>query len=457
MAKILVIDDEAPILNLIGKSCRMQGHQVKEVLTGRDAMIALDSDKPDLMIVDLKLGDMDGLDVIRYGNEHHPSVQVIMVTGNATIESAVEAMRLGAFDYLTKPFELADLQKTVELAVHSRRAAEGAGAEGFQMAVIAQPSAAMIGESSKIREIQKIIEKIADSDSPVLLEGEFGSGKRMVARSLHNASRRSAGPFKVLQCSALPEDLLEAELFGSQTGKAETLFARAAGGTVLLEEIQILPMRLQSKLESFIEEVSARRSSGDLPAKMDVRVLASSAKPLQDYVNAGTFREDLFYKISVIPIEVPPLRSRVEDIALLAEHFLARHAEQTGTPVPEIDKYAKRLLETYNWPGNVGELQNAMERACAFAEGGRIRPIDLPPKVAQKVEITDEDEKTTHHLPIGAGLSDFVRKQEKLFIRETLKYNGGSREKTASMLGVSIATLYRKMGLKLEKDKMMSN
>jgi len=457
MAKILVIDDEAPILNLIGKSCRMQGHQVKEVLTGRDAMIALDSDKPDLMIVDLKLGDMDGLDVIRYGNEHHPSVQVIMVTGNATIESAVEAMRLGAFDYLTKPFELADLQKTVELAVQSRRAAEGAGAEGFQMAVIAQPSAAMIGESSKIREIQKIIEKIADSDSPVLLEGEFGSGKRMVARSLHNASRRSAGPFKVLQCSALPEDLLEAELFGSQTGKAETLFARAAGGTVLLEEIQILPMRLQSKLESFIEEVSARRSSGDLPPKMDVRVLASSAKPLQDYVNAGTFREDLFYKISVIPIEVPPLRSRVEDIALLAEHFLARHAEQTGTPVPEIDKYAKRLLETYNWPGNVGELQNAMERACAFAEGGRIRPIDLPPKVAQKVEITDEDEKTTHHLPIGAGLSDFVRKQEKLFIRETLKYNGGSREKTASMLGVSIATLYRKMGLKLEKDKMMSN
>jgi len=457
MAKILVIDDEAPILNLMGKSCRMQGHQVNEVLTGRDGMIALDSDTPDLMIVDLKLGDMDGLDVIRYGNEHHPSVQVIMVTGNATIESAVEAMRLGAFDYLTKPFELADLQKTVELALQARRAATGAGAEGFQMAAIAQPSLAMIGESPKIREIQKIIEKIADSDSPVLLEGEFGSGKQMVARSLHNASRRASGPFKVLQCSALPEDLLEAELFGSQGGKAETLFARAAGGTLLLEEIHVLPMRLQSKLEAFIEEVAARRSSGDLPAKMDVRVLASSAKPLQDCVHAGTFREDLYYKISVIPIDVPPLRSRVEDIGLLAEHFLARHAERTGTPVPEIDKYAKRLLESYNWPGNVGELQNAMERACAFADGGRIRPIDLPPKVAQKVEITDEDEKTTHHLPIGAGLSDFVRKQEKLFIRETLKYNGGSREKTASMLGVSIATLYRKMGLKLEKDKMMSH
>jgi DNA-binding NtrC family response regulator len=457
MAKILVIDDEAPILNLMGKSCRMQGHQVSEVLTGRDGIIALDSDTPDLMIVDLKLGDMDGLDVIRYGNEHHPTVQVIMVTGNATIESAVEAMRLGAFDYLTKPFELADLQKTVELALQARRAAGALGAENYQSITIAQPSLGMIGDSPKVREIQKIIEKIAESESPVLLEGEFGSGKQMVARSLHNASRRAAAPFKVLQCSALPEDLLEAELFGSQGSKAETLFARAAGGTVLLEEIHVLPMRLQSKLESYLEEVAARRSMGDLPVKMDVRFVASSAKPLQECVNAGTFREDLYYKISVIPIEVPPLRSRPEDIGVLAEHFLKRHAERTGTSVPEIDKYAKRLLESYNWPGNVGELQNAMERACAFAEGGRIRPIDLPPKVAQKVEITDEDEKTTHHLPIGVGLSDFVRKQEKLFIRETLKYNGGSREKTASMLGVSIATLYRKMGLKLEKDKMMSN
>jgi DNA-binding NtrC family response regulator len=457
MAKILVIDDEAPILNLMGKSCRMQGHQVSEVLTGRDGIIALDSDTPDLMIVDLKLGDMDGLDVIRYSNEHHPSVQVIMVTGNATIESAVEAMRLGAFDYLTKPFELADLQKTVELALQARRASGALGGESYPSITISQPTLGMIGDSPKVREIQKIIEKIAESESPVLLEGEFGSGKQMVARSLHNASRRAAAPFKVLQCSALPEDLLEAELFGSQGSKAETLFARAAGGTVLLEEIHVLPMRLQSKLESYLEEVAARRSMGDLPPKMDVRFVASSAKPLQECVNGGTFREDLYYKISVIPIEVPPLRSRPEDIGVLAEHFLKRHAERTGTSVPEIDKYAKRLLESYTWPGNVGELQNAMERACAFAEGGRIRPIDLPPKVAQKVEITDEDEKTTHHLPIGVGLSDFVRKQEKLFIRETLKYNGGSREKTASMLGVSIATLYRKMGLKLEKDKMMSN
>jgi DNA-binding NtrC family response regulator len=454
MAKILVVDDEAPILHLMAKSCRVLGHRVSEAMSGADGIAALDADPPDLMILDLKLGDMNGLEVIRYSNEHHPSTLVIMVTGNGSIESAVEAMRLGAFDYLTKPFELADLQKTVERALHSRRHAAGAG-EGFQPASIATPSAEMIGVSSRIREIQRVVGKIADNDSPVLLEGEFGTGKQMVARSIHNASRRSEAPFKVLQCSALPEDLLETELFGVGGGKGETVFSRAAGGTLLLEEIHMLPMRLQSKLESYLEDVAARRLANELPERMDVRFIASSAKPLQACVDSGAFREDLYYKISVIPIEVPPLRSRAEDIGPLANYFLKRHAERCGAPVPEIDKYASRLLESYSWPGNVGELQNAMERASAFAEDGRIRPVDLPPKVTQKVEITDEDEKTTHHLPIGVGLSDFVRKQEKLFIRETLKYNGGSREKTASMLGVSIATLYRKMGLKLEKDKML--
>lgn len=455
MAKILVIDDEAPILNLMGKSCRMQGHRVTEALSGREGIAALDAESPDLMIVDLRLGDMDGLDVIRHSNENHPETQVIMVTGNGTIESAVEAMRLGAFDYLTKPFELADLQKTVELALQSRRSKMAPGGDGFRDSGIVQAGGEMVGESAKIREIQRVIGKIADKESPVLLEGEFGTGKQMVARSIHNASLRQSAPFKVLQCSALPEELLESELFGSPSSRGGTLFSRAAGGTLLLEEIHVLPMRLQSKLEAYLEEVAARRLQGDLPPSMDVRFIASSAKPLQECVAAGTFREDLYYKISVIPIEVPPLRSRPEDISVLADYFLKRHSERTGNSIAEIDKYARRLLEGYSWPGNVGELQNAMERACAFAEDGRIRPVDLPPKVTQKVEITDEDQKTTHHLPIGSNLSDFVRKQEKMFIRETLKYNGGSREKTASMLGVSIATLYRKMGLKLEKDKMM--
>ena len=408
------------------------------------------------MIVDLVLGDMNGIEIIEYSQQKHPNTQMIMVTGHGSIETAVEAMRLGAFDYLTKPFELADLQRTVELALQQRGKSktDGKGAADFDVAI--EPSR-LIGKSPKIEDILGIMGKIADNASPVLLEGEFGSGKQMVARSIHNKSKRAQAPFKVLQCSALPEELLEMELFGLASSRSETIFNRAMGGTVLLEEIHMLPLRLQSKLESYLEEIDTRRLTNNLPTYMDVRFIASSAKSLEDCVAAGTFREDLYYKISVIPIQVPALRARKEDIPLLVEYFLGRHADRTGKPRFEVDKYALRLLEQYGWPGNVGELQNAIERACAFAEKNNIRPVDLPPKVAQKVEITDDDEQVTHQLPIGTKLADFIKKQEKLFIRETLKYNGGSREKTASMLGVSIATLYRKMGLKLERDKMLNS
>jgi len=451
MANILIIDDDPNILNLMSKACRHQRHEVTAVLTGKEGLRELDAATPDLAIVDLVLHDMDGLDIIRYCADHYPEVRMIMVTGHASVQTAVEAMRHGAFDYLTKPFELADLQRTVELALQAKPSLAGNGSRDLALEPLVLPAVEMVGKSPKVREILQIVDKIADIDSPVLLEGEFGAGKQMVARTLHGASRRRAAAFKVLQCSALPEDLLEMELFGSPVGRGESIFARAAGGTVLLEEIHMLPLRLQAKLESYLEEINARRAAGKLPSQMDVRFIASSVKSLQDAVDADEFRQDLYYKISIVPIKVPPLRSREEDILPLAEYFLARYAERVGAAAPEIDKYAQKLLVGYNWPGNVGELQNAVEQACAFAENQRIRPSDLPPKVTQKVEITDEDEKTTHHLPIGVPLSDYIRKQEKMFIDETLKYNGMSREKTASMLGVSIATLYRKMGLKLEK------
>jgi DNA-binding NtrC family response regulator len=457
MANILIIDDESGILNLMTKLCRSQGHDTTSVLTGREGIEVLDRLKPDCMIVDLVLGDMNGIEIIEYSQLNHPNTQVIMVTGHGSIETAVEAMRLGAFDYLTKPFELADLQRTVELALQHRgkpKSSESKSTPEFDLAM--EPSR-LIGKSPKIEEILSIIDKISDNASPVLLEGEFGSGKQMVARSIHNKSKRNQSPFKVLQCSALPEELLEMELFGLPSSRSETIFNRAMGGTVLLEEIHMLPLRLQSQLESYLEEIDARRLTGTLPTYMDVRFIASSAKSLEECVAQGTFREDLYYKISVIPIQVPALRARKEDISLLLDYFLGRHSDRTGKPRFEVDKYALRLLEQYGWPGNVGELQNAIERACAFAEKNLIRPVDLPPKVAQKVEITDDDEQVTHQLPIGTKLADFIKKQEKLFIRETLKYNGGSREKTASMLGVSIATLYRKMGLKLERDKMLNS
>ncbi len=457
MAKVLIVDDEAAILNLMSKACKQSGHDVTTVDSEADARKTLDKISDfDVLVVDLVLGDGSGMDVVKYADDKCPESKVIMVTGHGTIETAVEAMRLGAFDYLTKPFELADLRRAVDLAYQAKVNPTVETDSTLPSFDLGWTPGELIGSSDKMTAIGELAKKIASNDSPVLLEGETGTGKQMVARTIHNASDRNDAPFKVLQCSALPEELLEAELFGSGS-RGETIFARAMGGTVLIEEIHMLPLRLQSMLESHLEEVSARRLSGNISTKMDARFIASSAKKLEECVEAGTFREDLYYKISVIPVDVPPLRNRKEDIALLADYFLQRYAERTNSSQMEVDKYATRLLENYSWPGNVGELQNAIERACAFAEDGRIRPVDLPPKVAQKVEITDEDEKTTHHLPIGTPLSDYIKKQEKIFIRETLKYNEGSREKTASMLDVSIATLYRKMGLKLEREKILNS
>ncbi|MGI9242000.1 MAG: sigma-54-dependent transcriptional regulator [Verrucomicrobiales bacterium] len=455
MAKILIIDDEAPILDLMTQLCKGMGHEVLAFQTGREGVDALKQESPDLAIVDLRIPDMDGLAIVEKCAADHPDMPIVMVTGFGTVETAVEAMKLGAFDYMTKPFELDDLQRTINRGL--KHAGKGSAAPVVVKTDPIRPTSSIIGDSPEMKSILQMVEKIADNDSPTLLEGEFGSGKQMVARTIHDRSRRKDEPFKVLACSALPEDLLEAELFGGD-GRASTIFNRAHGGTVVLEEINMLPIRLQSQLDTFLEDVNTRRMQGSLPETLDFRFIATSTEPLETWVKDGKFREDLYYRVSVIPFQIPPLRARKEDIPLLADHFLDNYSKLAGSKKKEIDKYAMKLLVSYGWPGNVGELQNAIERACAFADGDRVRPIDLPPKVSQKIEISDEEnEALKHQLPIGTKLSDYIKKQEKMFIRETLKYNEGSREKTASMLGVSIATLYRKMGLKLERDKMLSS
>ena len=458
MAKIVIIDDEAAVLKVMSQLCERLGHETYAFQTGTEGMNFLRLNTPEILIVDLKIGDMDGLDIIQQCHVQYPEMAIIMVTGYGSVKVAVDAMKYGAFDYLSKPFELDDLQRIITRAISTRgQAVDEAGDFTRPMTTLGEKSK-IVGSSPPIKEILAVVKKVADNDSPVLLEGEFGSGKQMVARALHNQSRRNSAPFKVLHCSALPEEHLEMELFGGANHSGETIFMRAQSGTVVLEEINVLPKRLQSQLDAFLEDISNRRVSSSLPANLDFRFIATSTKPLEKEVAEGNFREDLYYRISVIPVVMPPLRSRKEDINLLAEQFLKNYARISQTNVKVIDKYAQQLLSNYSWPGNVGELQNAIERACTFAEDERIRPVDLPPKITQKIEITDEEnEKLKHQLPIGTKLSEYIKKQEKIFIQETLKYNEGSREKTASMLGVSIATLYRKMGLKLERDKMLTS
>lgn len=451
MAKLVIIDDEAAILELMSKLCRAAGHTVFGYTTGIEGMAAIRSQAPDLVIVDLRIGDVNGLDLVSMCREQFPDMAVIMVTGHGSVETAVEAMRLGAFDYLTKPFDLGDLIKTVNQALaRSNPNAAPASAPVPTPSVRHGSSSKLIGHSDAIQRIFEIVRRVSDNDSPVLLEGEFGVGKHMVARALHEASRRSSAAYKELQCSAMPEESLEAELFGHTAGQGG-IFSRANGGTVHLAEVHVLPPRIQAQLNTFLDEAQARRSAWNTNGG-DFRLVVSTTVSLEEAAKKGTFREDLYYKLSVVPLKIPPLRERREDIKPLVDHFLKELAERTDSRVKGIDSYALEFLEKYPWPGNISELRNAVERACAFAEGDRVRPSDLPTKVSQQIEVpTPTATGGTTQLPIGSTLDDFIRGQERLFINETLKYNNGSREKTASMLGVSIATLYRKMGLNQER------
>lgn len=446
MAKIVIIDDESSILELMSKLCRSVGHTVIPCLTGAEGLAAVRANKPELVIVDLRIGDVSGLDIVKTCAVEAPQAAVIMVTGHGSVETAVEAMRLGAFDYLTKPFDLGDLIKTVNHALARNKDAPASTSPSTGPLLRTSQSSKLIGHSEAVQKIFERVRRVADSDSPILIEGEFGTGKHMVARAAHEASQRAAAPFKELQCSALPEDVLEAELF-AQSGTG--IFHRAGGGTVHLAEVHLLPARIQAQLNTFLDEVQNRRGGSGMPS---FRLVTSTTIPLEEAASSGKFREDLYYKISVVPVKIPPLRERREDIRPLVEHFLKEHAERSGDEAKAIDAYALEFLEKYAWPGNISELRNAVERACALCEGNRIRPSDLPSKVSQQIEVPSPASGGAKiQLPIGSTLDDFIRAQERLFIQETLKYNNGSREKTASMLDVSIATLYRKMGLNVER------
>jgi len=447
MAKLVIIDDEAAILELMTKLCKAAGHQVVGCTTGIDGIAAIRANAPDLVIVDLRIGDVNGLDLVSMCNEQFPKTAVIMVTGHGSVETAVEAMRLGAFDYLTKPFDLGDLIKTVNQALQSNGMDTSSTPALPAIHSILRPvaSAKLIGHSDALQRIFDIVRRVANNDSPVLLEGEFGVGKHIVARSIHEASRRSGSPFKELQCSAMPEEALDTELFGPNS-----IFNRVAGGTVVLTEVNQLPARIQSQLNTFLDEAQAKKGWGGSSGP-DFRLVVSTTVSLEDAVKTGKFREDLFYKLSVVPLKIPPLRERRGDIKPTVDHFLKELAERTETKTKSIDPAAVEFLEKYNWPGNLSELRNAIERACAFAEGERIKPSDLPTKVTQQIEVPTPAAEGFTKLPIGSTLDDFIKAQERVFIQETLKYNSGSREKTASMLGVSIATLYRKMGLNAER------
>ncbi|MDD5351155.1 MAG: sigma-54 dependent transcriptional regulator [Chthoniobacteraceae bacterium] len=449
MARILIIDDEPAMVEVISTLCRDLGHQVFPFNSAARALEALAESMPQVVVADIKMQNVSGFDVLRACQELNPRPAVIMVTGYASVENAVEAMKLGAYDYVTKPFKIDELQLTIQRALDFQCAVrenvylKKELKERYKFENI-------IGSSARMQQVYNLIAKVADTDSTILIQGESGTGKELVARALHFNSRRQHHPFVAINCSALPENLLESELFGHKkgafTGAVQDkmgLFEEAQNGTIFLDEINSMAQTLQTKLLRVLQERVIRRVGDTKSIPISVRVLAASNESLHDKILTGSFREDLYYRLAVIPIEIPPLRERLEDIPLLAQHFLHKISVQNGSPLPKIEPDALEALSNYPWPGNVRELENAVERACALCEDAVIRVDDLPAQVSGQPE--NPAAVDGGKLPVGQTLDSFVRDLERRFIEETIRSNDGSRDRAAKMLGISMATLYRKL------------
>ncbi len=456
MAKIIIIDDEPAMVEVIVTLCREKGHQVFPFNSAAKAVEQMETIEPEIVITDVKMETMSGFDVLRHVKEHHRQTLVILITAYASVDTAIEAMKMGAHGYVPKPFKIDELQMTVQRALEFQSARQE---NTFLRKELKNKYKFdnIIGSSRKMQKVYDLINKVADTDSTVLIQGESGTGKELVARGLHFNSNRQQHPFVAINCSALPENLLESELFGHKKGAftgavsdKRGLFEEANLGTIFLDEVNSMATSLQTKLLRVLQEREVRRVGDNKSVSVNVRVVGATNEPLQPMIRNGTFREDLYYRLAVIPVEIPALRERLEDVPLLVNHFLQKQTNQTGGAPIKIDPKAVDLLSRYDYPGNVRELENAIERACALCEDRMIMPSDLPPQI---VEFADEAaaRKSRAMLPVGKSLDEFIQEQEREYIEATLTKFKGAREKAASVLGISMATLYRKLEIKGKK------
>jgi DNA-binding NtrC family response regulator len=477
-----LVDDELTMVQMMTELLRREEHEVFPFTSGQSAITALVAHRPDLVITDLYFDKTraQGLEIVRKARALDPPAVVIVITGFGSIETAVEAMKNGAFDYLEKPFKLDELRLCVQRALSYKAAVTETAYLRKQLKKKYQFSQ-IIGSAPKMQAVFKLIERVADTDSTILLLGESGTGKELVARALHFNSRRQFAPFVPLNCSALPENLLESELFGHRRGAFTGaindklgLFQEADGGTIFLDEVGSMPLLLQSRLLRVLQEHEVRRVGDNTPVSVNVRVVAAANESLEKKIKEGTFREDLYYRLNVIPIELPGLRERRDDIPLLVAHFLKDKAHARSKNPLSVTRQAMELLCAYDWPGNVRELENAIERAATLCEGEMIRSADLPPSLIAAVKKTNpaletDEPATLPQLPesalyplhrpeipnpvSGDGLASeavlplkmFLRDQERAHLAHVLEQCGGDKEKAALLLGVSLATLYRKL------------
>jgi two-component system response regulator PilR (NtrC family) len=448
--RVLVVDDEQSMRELLGIMLRQVGYDVTLADGGEPAVQALKTDDFDLVITDLRMRKVDGLAVLRAAKDHSPRTVVLVVTAFASTETAVEAMKLGAYDYVTKPFKLDELRLTIANALERKRLQDENrelkrqlrrehGFEGF------------IGKSPRMLEVFETIRKTADSGSTVMITGESGTGKELVARAVHLESARRARPFVSVNCGAIPETLMESELFGHVKGaftgavaSTEGLFAAADGGTLFLDEITEIPHSIQVKLLRVTQEREVRRVGDTRDVKVDVRLIAASNRDLSKAVADGVLREDLYYRLNVIPIHMPPLRERLEDIPLLVAHFVARVTKDVGKSVKGISPESLAILERYHWPGNIRELENIVERAIVLGSGDFLSPESLP---AQLRAPRNEQTVNVEIPPAGMDLEGTLTRIENGYIRLALERSGWLQVRAAELLGLS----FRQFRYKLQK------
>ncbi len=450
--RILVVEDDASMGFFLSEAMRKEGYQVDVVASGEEALERIAQDRFKLVILDLRLPSMDGMEVLANIKVTSPELAVIMITAHGSKDIAIEAIRKGAYDYFTKPFDINEMRVVVKRALERGRLQD----ELRQLKETVEKRRGfynIVGKSKGIRDVFDMAETVFYNDITVLITGESGTGKELIAEAIHYNSPRRAKPFVKLNCVAIPETLLESELFGYEKGAFTGAtrqklgkFELANHGTLLLDEIGDMSLTTQAKLLRVLQEKEVERVGGVASIKVDVRIIASTNQDLDQLVKAQRFREDLYFRLNVLPIHIPALRDRVEDIPLLVNHFITLSNTQFHKDIERFSDDAMELLINYSWPGNVRELENVVQRAVILSKEPVIQEWSLPPEIrGQTKEAFFDMERLEANLPLNEKVEIVVSEAEKRLIVQALEEVGWKREKAASVLGISVKTLYNKM------------
>lgn len=442
MFTILTIDDEENIRNGLADNFELEGYKVEQAANGKEGLEKIAAGGIDLVITDLRMDGLSGEEVVQHVTTEYPGIPIIVLTGHGSIDDATAAIKAGAFDFLTKPLDLDHLNIVVKNALRGKELAEQ-NKQLLQKLKKQTEESDMIGKSVELTKVKTLISKAAPTKASVLITGESGVGKELVANAIHKQSPRKDNPFIIVHCAALSESLLESELFGFEKGAftgAENMhkgrFELANGGTIFLDEIGEINQATQVKLLRVLQEKKFERVGGEQTIEVDVRVVAATNKNLEEEVRAGRFREDLFYRLNVVRIEMPSLRERKDDIPLLVHSFLREFNVENGKNITGFDNKSKAAMLKYNWPGNIRELKNCVESAVVMCSGNEITIEDLPNSIQAK------SQEKSIIIPMGITMEE----AEMIIIQETLAANNGNKTKTADVLGIGRKTLHRKLG-----------